>query len=224
MKRTPFLLLPLIVGALLPIGGCVDESTQPVAFDQVLESATFDNRLFTPIIVYRDNVVLDTLPARVERTYRIDRKGIVRHQWRILSPRDIQGNPYGIEPFGDFGPQYDINADYRITNSVDGREIFTPRLANFSFDRFRFFYANFRERDQFLVGLVLQPNMVLSLEHAPYYYWNSESNVYLDNIDFFNEEFLISRTDTNAFGEPLLRMSDDSRFSDGGATEPITLN
>ena len=220
-RNIPCFPIPLLF-LLFTLSSCVQESSIPVVFDQELESVTFENRLFSPIIIYRNGEVVDTLIARTEQRYPINRKGVIRHAWRILAPRDNGGRILGVEPYVELGVQYDINAHHTITNSSADRTIFTPRIANLTPDRVRLFYVNYRERDEFLVNQVFSPNMNTSLSHAPYYYWHDESNVYLDNLDR-PRVYEFSREDTLFSGEPELDLTDDVEYRGGGLTEPIII-
>lgn len=201
---------------------CVQESPIPVAFDQELESVTFENQLLTPIIIFRDGAVLDTLSARTTRRYPINRKGLIRHAWRILAPRDGLGRVLGVEPYVDLGVQYEINAEHTISNTSADRTLFTPRIANLTFDRVRLFYVNYREQDEFLVNKVFDPSESSSIEHAAYYYWNTYSNVYLDNLDR-PRIYEFSRNDTLFGGYPELDLSNDSEYRGSGVTEAIII-
>ena len=207
------------LGIMLVLPGCVEESSIPVVFDQELNSATFENRLFTPIVVFRDNVVVDTLPALQRRIYPINRKGIIRHAWKILPALGENGRVAGIDPLVDLGTQFSIDAEYIITkNSVPGATIFTPRIANFSpFDLN--IYANYRESDEFWTDYVIPRNGITDDVHAPYYYWHSRSNVYLNRLGSSGGYFY-SRLDT---GEFALELDATAYYRDAGATLPITV-
>jgi len=74
--------------ALALLAGCVEESSTIVTFDEVLESATFTNRLLAPVVIFRDGVPYDTLPARSTQLYPIGKKGVVRHAWQLIAPYD----------------------------------------------------------------------------------------------------------------------------------------
>lgn len=208
--------LALTCGLLI---GCVEESPTPVVFDQELKSITFDNRLFTPIVVYRDGLVLDTLRAEEIRTYPVNRRGIVRHAWSIVPPRGLTGRIAGIAPYVDLGIQYDIEARYTIThNSVPQGTIFTPRIANFSFYDLQL-YANYRATDEFITDYVLRRNTITSDTHAPYFYWNFDSNIALDPLGAAGLIYF-SRSDTGMFE---LRLDTGPRYGEAGATIPITI-
>lgn len=201
------------------LAGCVEESPVTVVFDQELKSVTFENRLFTPLVLYRDGAVLDTLRAEETRTYPLNRRGIVRHAWQIIPPRGVSGNPAGISPYVDLGVQYAIEARYTIRNtSVPGETIFTPRIANFTLDDL-WLVVNYDEEDEFLTNYILRRNQITSDTHAPYFYWNSGSNIYLDPVNspgFYR----FSRNDSGDYG---LELDNGARFGDAGATTPITV-
>ena len=219
-KRTLCRLLPLIF--LFASSSCVEESPVPVIFDQELESVTFENQLLSPIILFRNSQVLDTLEALSSRRYEIGQKGIMRHAWRLLAPRDGLGRVIGVEPYREMGVQYEINAHYTINNNSADRTLFTPRFANLSLDRILFFYANYREQDEFLVNKIYYPSEATSFEHAPYYYWNDDSNLYFDNLDR-SRVYYFSRNDTLSNGEPELQLTDDFSYRGSGLTEPIII-
>jgi hypothetical protein len=206
----------------LAIVGCIDESPTPVVFDQELESTTFRNRLLTPVILFRNGDVLDTLAAQTTLTYPLGVKGVIMHSWRILAPLGNDARPAGIEPTVDIGIQYAINADYTIDNeSVPGETIFTPRIGNFSSRDLRL-TANYREDDQFATSLVIPRNTLSSLTHSPYFYWHSSSNIYLDDVAG-PATYRFSR-DTSDGERPLI-LDDSSRTYEGaGATLPLVAN
>lgn len=211
----------VIAAAILLAGapGCVEESSVPVAFDQELESATFDNRLYTPIAIFRDNQLLDTLPALQRRRYAINQKGIIRHAWKIVPARGENGRIAGVEPYVELGTQFDIRAEYIITNnSVPGEVLFTPRVANFSPYNLQLF-ANFREEDEFWTDYVIPRSGITDDTHAPYFYWNSRSNVYLEQVGR-SAGYVFSRLDTGVFG---LALDNSLRHREAGATLPITV-
>ena len=180
---------------------------------------TFDNRLFTPIAIFRDNVVLDTVQAEEVRTFPINRKGVIRHAWKIVPPKGVLGRAAGIEPYVDLGIQYAIDARYTITrSSVPGETIFTPLIANFSSYDLQL-YANYGVDDEFQSDYVLPRGGIMPTDHAPYYYWNSNSNIYLDRIGGVGY-YTFSRSDTGIYE---LRLDDSPRYGDAGATIPITV-
>jgi hypothetical protein len=198
------------------LGGCVENSPTIATFDQELESTTFDNRLLTPIILYRDGNVLDTLPARDQRTYAIGRRGVIRHAWRILPPIDSRGRKAGIEPYVELGVQYRLNANYRLDDeAVPGWTIFTPRILNASPDNLRLI-VNYHEDEEFNTDYYIRSNSNSSLTHAPYYYWHRSSNVILAGGIY---TYSFSRQDTNDFRR--LRISDSSSVEGAGLTEPL---
>lgn len=208
-----------LFGILPFLAGCVEESPVAVVFDQELKSVTFENRLFTPLVLYRDGSVLDTIGAEETRTYPLNKKGIVRHAWQILPSRGTSGKPAGISPYVDLGVQYAIEARYVIRHtSVPGETIFTPRIANFTIDDL-WLVVNYDEEDEFITNYILQRNQITSDTHAPYFYWNSNSNIYLDpvNVPGF---YRFSRNDSGDYG---LELDNGARFGDAGATLPITV-
>lgn len=217
MRAMSSLLATLVI--MLAVPGCVEESSIPVVFDQELNSVTFENRLFTPVAVFRDNVVLDTLPALHRRTYPIHRKGIIRHAWKIVPVLGENGRVAGIQPLVDLGTQFSIDAEYILTsNSVPGETIFTPRIANFSpFDLN--LHANYREEDEFWTDYVIPRNGITNDVHAPYFYWHARSNVYLHALGA-SGGYLYSRLDT---GEYALELDATVYYRDAGATLPITV-
>lgn len=212
--------LALLAGALLAgLSGCVEESPTPVVFDQELKSVTFDNRLFTPILIFRDNVILDTLLAEQTRTFPLNRKGIVRHAWQILPPTGVSGRSAGIAPYVDLGIQYGINAYYTIRNtSVPGRTIFTPRIANFSPYDLRL-DVNYNESDEFITDYVIRRADITGDTHAPYFYWHISSNIYLDPLAV-SGYYAYFR---NGTGDSVLALETGPRYGDAGATIPITV-
>jgi hypothetical protein len=219
MKRAYLrcLLTPL---ALLFLGGCVQESPNVVTFDQVLESATFTNRLLTPVAIYRDGAVLDTLLAGSVRVFPINRKGAIRHGWRIIPPLGVNGLKAGIDPYVDLGVQYVIQADYTIDNaSVPGRTIFTPRVINSTLWDLQL-TANYGESDAFPTGYIFPRNTTSSFDHAPYFYWNSSSNVYLNAVGrgIF---YVASRQDTSQTTR--LELDDSYEYRGSGLTRPILI-
>lgn len=214
-----------LVLAMMSITGCVEESPTIVTFDVELESTTFTNRLLTPLVLYRDGTVLDTLPASQQRTYTIGRKGSVRHAWRIIAPLDRYGRKAGVEPYVDLGVQYALNASYRIDNEAleegifFGKTLFTPLIANYSPWPLRLI-VNYQEDDQVITDYIIPRSIDSQLVHAPYFYWHSESNVRLESTTNWNYYF-ITRLDTNENRQLQL---DDSPSADGtGRTIPITV-
>ncbi|MEP7218838.1 MAG: hypothetical protein ABI876_07965, partial [Bacteroidota bacterium] len=154
VKRTLFRAIPLsALFLLLAFTGCVEESSTIVTFDETLLSTTFDNKLLAPVAIYRDNAVLDTLPARTSRTYPINRKGPVRHAWMPIAPYDQFGSKAGVEPRTDLGVQYRLSASYTLDNgsvkdaSGTSRTIFTPLVANYGFRDVRLI-VNYQTNDQ----------------------------------------------------------------------------
>lgn len=215
--------IPIVVFAsLLQLPGCLGESPNPVVFDQIIESTTFSNHLLSPVVLYRNGAILDTLPTRATRTYGIGEKGIFRHAWRLISPRSPFGNAYGVEPFVEAGIQYNINDQIDIANSANGRTLFTPRIINGSFGAIRLAWVNLREFDERFVGLTLFANESTSIDHAPYFYWNSSSNVYIDEVNGFRV-WVASRDDTTSSGDPQLRFEEPGGFGGSGLTNPLVV-
>ncbi len=215
--------LSVVAMALLfTLSGCLAESPNPVVFDQVIESTTFTNYLLSPVVLYRNGVILDTLPTRTTRSYDIGAKGIFRHAWKLISPRSPFGDPYGVEPFVDVGIQYNINDKIDIANSANGRTLFTPRIINASFGPVRLAWVNFRQLDERFVGLTLFANEASSVDHAPYFFWNSSSNVYIDEVNGFRI-WVASRDDTTSDGDPQLRLEEPGGLGGSGLTNPLVL-
>jgi hypothetical protein len=220
-RRGPLASLFLSVLVTAAIAGCVEQSTNPVVFDQILESTTVENKLLTPIQIFRNGAVLDTLPARTTRTYPLNRKGIFGHAWRIIAPLDANGRRAGIEPRDTFGLQYQVAVRYVVTNETH-RTIFTPRIANLSFRDVRL-TANRYEADEFVTSYVIPSNSVSSVTHAPYYYWNERSNVELTALGA-GYRYFFSRLDTNFRGEPAIELeSNSSQYDGSGVTRPLTI-
>ncbi len=214
----------MVVALLVILGGCVEESSTIVTFDTQLESVAFTNRLLAPIAIYRDGLPFDTLAARGIRSYRIDRKGPVRHGWKLVSPVDRFGRKAGIEPFVDLGVQYMLNASYTIDNeSIDdgslfgGRTIFTPIIANVTPWQLRLI-VNYGEEDQVTTDYLVPRSLDSQLTHAPYFYWNSSSNVRLESLNSFDIYFY-SREDTLA--GRTLELSTSSSYEGAGATKTL---
>lgn len=210
----------LIVCGMALFSGCIDESPTPVVFDQVLQSTTFRNQLLTKVVLFRNGAVLDTLGAQTSRSYVLGKKGVFTHAWRIVAPLDNNHNPAGIEPYVDLNVQYAINAEYTINNeSVPSETIFTPRIANLSVYDLRL-TVNWNESDQFQTNFIIPRSSTTSLTNAPYYYWNSSSNVRLDGTNG-PATYIFSRDSTQSARE--LRLDDStSTFKGAGATIPVT--
>ncbi len=217
LKRIPSLILPLLL-----LAGCIEESSNPVVFDQVIESTTFTNHLLSPIVLYRNGITLDTLQSRSSQRYAIGAKGIFRHSWKLISPRNPTGARYGIEPIVELGIQYNINDQIDIRNSANGRTIFTPRVLNASFRRVGISWVNLFEADERQVGILLEPNQGTDLLNAPYYYWIANSNVVIEEIGGFRR-WIASRRDTNSDGEPQLQITDEPGLGGSGASNPIVV-
>ena len=209
-------------GLLLGLSGCVEQSPLPVVFDQVIESTTFSNRLLAPVVLYRNGAILDTLPRLTTRAYPIGEKGVFEHAWRLISPRSPSGSPYGEEPFVELGIQYNIRESIEIRNRAGGETLFTPRIFNATFFTIRLAWVNLDDFDERFVGMPIFPNQSTSIDHAPYYYWNTSSNVVIDDQTGFRV-WVASREDTNDFGEPQLELTDDVGFDGTGATEPLII-
>ncbi|MCC7438998.1 MAG: hypothetical protein IT211_10945 [Armatimonadetes bacterium] len=206
----------------LGVASCVDESPNPVVFDQVLQSTTLRNRLLTPIIIFRNSTPIDTLEARTDRSYPLGEKGVFRHAWRILAPRGIDGKPAGIEPTGELGIQYAINAEYTIANDdAPGGTIFTPRLANLTgFDLN--LTANYQQSDEFRSTLIVPRNQNLSLTHSPYFYWHSNSNIVVDEIGGPGVYYFERDTTGNNGSSRYLQIDDSTTTYEGaGVTMPL---
>ncbi len=220
--RVSFSLLALL--AIATLSGCVERSDTIVTFDEVLENTTFENRLLAPVVIYRDNAVLDTLPASTTRMYALGRRGPVLHAWKLVAPTDRFGKKAGVEPRIELGVQYELRARYTVDNSLSGtgidagRTIFTPLVANFTQWPLRLI-ANYREEDQVITDYLIPRNIDSLLAFAPYFYWNSESNIRLESTTSSFVRFY-SRLDTNEYE---LRMDNDSRYSGTGRSVPITV-
>ncbi len=205
----------------LSAAGCVEESSTIVTFDTELQSTTFTNKLLAPVVIYRDGAVIDTLPAKSVRSYPLGRKGIVRHAWKLVTPLDRYGKKTGVEPSVDLGVQYLLVGDYTIDNeSVPSKTLFTPMVANFSRWQLRLI-ANYEVDDQVYTDYVIPSDINLSLTHAPYFYWNSKSNVRLESTTNRNDYYFISRLDTNSTTN--LRLDTQSEYSGSGRTVPRTV-
>jgi hypothetical protein len=224
MRGLLYLCILALSGTLL--AGCVEESSTIVSFDEVLESTTFENRLLAPVLLRRDGEVLDTIPASSVRTYTIGRKGPVRHSWKLIAPLDRYGNKAGIEPSIDLGVQYALNGRYTITNELEdgslfgSATIFTPLVANFSPYPIRLI-VNYREEDQAITDYLIPRNIDSMLRHAPYFYWNSESNIRLEST-VNNYVLMFFRSDTNE--QTQLRLDTDSHYRGTGRTVPIVVH
>ena len=202
----------------LSIGACIDSSPNAVVFDQLLESASFHNKLLTKVIVYRDDVPIDTMNAHDLRVYPINRKGAVRHAWRILAPIDNSGNRSGEQPYQDLGVQYRVRAEYTIDNdALDDGTLFTPRIANLSSHSLRI-TANYLQSDQRETNYIVGANSNSSLTHAPYFFWHNSSNIRLTS-PIFGYSYQISRNDSNNIGQ--LRL--DPGHDGSGVTMPIVI-
>lgn len=217
------LLLPILPAALaVVVVGCVERSSTIVTFDEVLESTTFENRLLAPVVIFRDAVVLDTIPASSTRTYRLDRRGPVLHAWKLVAPTDRYGRKAGVEPRIELGVQYELNARYITDNELNGygpdagRTMFTPLVANFTQWPLRLI-ANYREEDQVVTDYIVPVNS--TIPEAPYYYWHLESNIRLEStVNSFTRDY--SRQDSGRYE---LRMDNSSTYRGTGRTEPISV-
>lgn len=226
IDMTRYLAYALMALAVVGAVGCVEESSTIVTFDTELESTTFNNRLLTPLVLYRDGEVLDTLPASQQRTYSIGRKGVIRHAWKIIPPLDRYGRKAGVEPYVDLGVQYVLNANYRIDNESmeqgpfsSSKTLFTPLVANFSPWPLRLI-VNYQEDDQVITDYIVPRDISAQLSHAPYFYWHSRSNVRLESTTSWNYYF-ITRLDTNE--DRQLRLDEISSSDGTGRTVPITV-
>ncbi|MBS1910727.1 MAG: hypothetical protein JST22_01950 [Bacteroidetes bacterium] len=220
--RLFLLLAPLAVAA--AIAGCVEKGSNVVTFDEVLQNVTFRNKLLAPVVLYRDGQVLDTLPAQSTRTYDIGHRGPVHHAWRLIAPLDRYGHKAGLETTIDVGVQYAINGEYVIDNSLHGsgpdagRTIFTPLVANFSPYALRL-TANYEEDDQVVTDYLIPHSLDSTLSHAPYFFWNTHSNIRLDATTASYWRFY-TRDDTTS---AQLRMDDTGDYDGSGRTVPISV-
>ncbi|MDB5033608.1 MAG: hypothetical protein JWQ98_849 [Chlorobi bacterium] len=226
VKRTFFRAIPLsALFLLLAFTGCVEQSSNIVTFDETLISTTFDNKLLAPVAIYRDNVVLDTLPARTSRTYPINRKGPVKHAWMLIAPYDQLGNKAGIEPRTDLGVQYRLSSTYTLDNgsakdaSGTSRTIFTPLVANYGFQDLRLI-VNYQTNDQVITNYLIPRDASVQLTHAPYFYWNSESNVRLEEVAGFNY-YMFTRRDT--LPGRSLELNSDYQYEGSGRTKALVV-
>lgn len=208
------------------IGGCVEESATTVVFDQLLESTTFENRLLTKVVIFRDGLPIDTLEARESGLYPIGRKGAIRHAWRIMAPIDNSGNRSGVEPYVDLGVQYKVRASYLIDNdALSGETLFTPRIVNLTPYSLRI-TANYATTDPVSTNYTVPansviPNLASPTPHAPYFFWHSSSNIRLTDTRF-GRVYEIRRNDSTALGT--LRLDNSSLYTGTGLTEPIIVN
>lgn len=197
-RRARWLLLLLLAA---PVGGCIEESPTPAVFDVLLESTKFDNRLRAPVAIFRDDVAIDTLPAGTTRVYPLNRKGAIRHGWRLIAPFGVDGRKAGEEPYANLGVQFRVNHEYRITNENvggTGETIFTPRISNSLFSTALRLGVNINREDQMLTSYIIQPNSFTNLDSAPYFYWNSNSNVVLYVVNGSGTYFY-ERDDTTSY-------------------------
>jgi hypothetical protein len=202
------------------LAACIDESSTPVAFDQLLESTRFENRLLTRVIIFRDGIPIDTLNARQEGLYPIGRKGAVRHAWQILPPIDNSGNLAGEQPYEDVGVQYRVRAEYIIdSDALSEGTLFTPRIVNLTPYSLRI-TANYLTSEQFTTNYTVPANAVSSLTHAPYFYWIGSSNIRLTQ-NLTGRIYEISRDDSTSLGT--LRLDQSSQYDGAGLTEPIVV-
>jgi hypothetical protein len=205
----------------LLLASCIDESANTVAFDQLLESATFENQLLTRVIIYRDDVPIDTLNARERGVYPIGRKGAVRHAWRILPPIDNSGDFAGESPYENLGVQYRVRAEYVIdSDALSDGTLFTPNVVNLTPYSLRI-TANYLTSEQSTTNYTVPANSVSSKTHAPYFYWISNSNIRLTQ-NLTGRVFEISRNDSTSLGT--LRLDRSSAYSGAGLTEPIIVD
>ncbi len=219
MRDSPRALLLTLT--LLVLAGCVEDVSAPVVFDVVLESTTFVNRLRTPVAIIRNGLVIDTLAAGTTRIYPIGHRGPVRHSWRVIAPEDDQGRKWSEEPMVNLGIQYRVDEQYRIDNGAPEQTIFTPRISNFTFERLRLI-VNEGEDDERSTNYVIPPNSLSELTHAPYFYWNSSSNVVLQSLST-SRDWRFSRSDS---GDAHLELDDsyfggDDTLDGAGVTKPL---
>ena len=215
--------IPVLV-VLLALAGCVEDSSTVVTFDTQLESVAFTNQLLAPIAIYRDGAPFDTIPARSFRNYRIDKKGPIRHGWKLIAPTDRFGRKAGIEPFVDLGVQYPLNASYTIDNEsvtdgslFGGHTIFTPIVANATPWALRL-VVNYQREDQVYTDYLVPRSIDSQFAYAPYFYWNSTSNVRLESINSFDVYFF-TREDT--LQGQVLELSTSTSFKGSGATKTL---
>lgn len=231
----PFLLrtgLPavLVLLLLVSLAGCVEESDTILTFDVDLESTTFHNHFYAPIVVYRDNEVLDTIPARATFTYHIGRHGPIHHAWRLISPYDRYGAKVGVEPYVDLGVQYRLRETYEITNNLPGGAqpksgtLFTPYVVNTTALYDLRLTANEHEDDQVITNYIIPRSSIMSVDSAPYFFWHSTSNVELQSTTN-SYYWRFSREDTTAAGEPEIYL-DESRdeYEGTGRTNALIAN
>jgi hypothetical protein len=225
MKNLFLSLLAPSLLALILLAGCVEESNNIVTFDEVLESATFNNRLLAPVIIYRDGVAKDTIPARGTWVEPLGVKGPVNFAWKLVRPNDRYGNPVGLEPYVKLPVQYAINGKYDITNELpgdgsifSGRTMFTPMVGNFSSKPYRLI-VNYEEDDQVITNYLIPHSIDSLLAYAPYFYWNSNSNIRLEStVD--NYYYMFTRDDTT---QQKLELDESSEFSGSGRTVPVSI-
>lgn len=201
------------------LAGCIDESSNPVVFDQLLESATFENLLVARVVIFRDGIPIDTLDARTTGTYPINRKGAITHAWKLIAPIDNTGDRAGVEPSQNLGVQYKVRATYTIdSDALDNKTLFTPRISNLTPYSLRI-TANYGTTDQFPTNYTIAANGNSSIVNAPYFYWHASSNIRL--TDVFGRSYQIDRDDSTTLGT--LRLETDSYYRGAGLTEPITV-
>lgn len=215
-----------VVSLAASLGGCVEESATTVVFDQLLESTTFENRLLTRVVIFRDGLPMDTLESRQIGLYPIGRKGAIRHAWRILAPIDNSGNAAGVEPYEDLGVQYKVRASYLIDDdALREGTLFTPRIVNLTPYSLRI-TANYLATDPFSTNYTVAanaviPNLASPTPNAPYFYWNSNSNIRLTDTRV-GRVYEIFRTDSTSLG--VLRLDNSSLYEGTGLTEPIIVD
>jgi hypothetical protein len=227
VRRAMHVVHRLAAAALLAVllSACVEESATTVVFDQLLESTTFENRLLTQVIIFRDALPIDTLEARQIGYYPIGRKGAIRHAWQILAPIDNSGNPAGVEPYEDLGVQYRVRESYVIDeDALSDKSLFTPRIVNLTPYSLRI-TANYATSDPFSTNYTVPanavvPNLASPTPHAPYFYWHSSSNIRLTDTRL-GRVYEVSRNDSTALGT--LRLDQSSLYEGSGLTEPIVV-
>jgi hypothetical protein len=126
----------------------------------------------------------------------------------------------------DLHVQYALNARYEINNEIpgdgnlfSGRTIFAPMVGNFSSKPYRLI-VNYREDDQAITDYLIPHSIDSILMHAPYFYWNSSSNIRLEStVDSYVWQFY--RDDTTHATK--LELDGSSEFSGSGRTVPVTI-
>jgi hypothetical protein len=165
--------------ALLP--GCYDSVSTPVVLDIEFVETSVNNTLFAPVVVYRNDVPLDTLSARSSDTYPVGAHGVFTHGWRILRPRGPSGDTIGLPVSGSFGVQIEPRGAYAVTaEGSRGRMFFAPMVDNRSSDSIEVHVRN-NPRASIRATFVLPPQRMLNRAHLPYYEWSDSVSVWLVN-------------------------------------------